>query len=499
MKDMELLGRVKRGAAESRIPFITAMLAGMAAHGYAFANKLVNHDEIESLFGKGATVTSGRWGLEAIKLLFPDWSMPWIYGLVSLLLLAAAACLMLRFLTIRSRFLQGLLAALVVTFPSLTGNFCFMFTAAPYAWAFCLTVLAVTLWRWGDWRRMGLSLVLLVLALGIYQAYIAVAASLFLLRMLADAMDGERPVREIILDGVKALGLMAAAIAVYYAVTQLVFLVTGATFNTYVTENVNGSVSMPRRVRMAYDAFWYVFSFRNFYLVPFELSRYLHIALAVLTLGGLGLVLLRERKALHAVLALVLTALLPLSIGCMYLIMSRASIHTLVLYSFVTVYFLTALVLERLSGRSARWGGAAAALGLAAVMVCNVYFANMVYLKLQLQYENAYAFYTVLSTRIMETEGFDETSTVALIGRQEQLLHRFPELDTELFMAVPGDLVNVYSRENLLRYYLGLELPFADEETVERLAADPRVEAMPVYPYAGSIRQLDGVITVKLG
>ena len=499
MKEKELLRRAKARFAQDRAPFVTAMLAGMAAHGYAFSNKLVNHDEIESLFGKGATVTSGRWGLEAVKLLFPDWSMPWDYGLVSLLLIAAAACLMLRFLGIRSRFWQGLLAALVVTFPSLTGNFCFMFTAAPYAWAFCLTALAVYLWRWGDWRRGALSLVLLVLALGIYQAYIAVAASLFILKMIADALDGERGVWEIVLDGLKALLLMAVAIAVYYAVTLLVFRFTGAEFNSYVTENVNGSVSLPRRVRMAYDAFWYVFSFRNFYLVPFEVSRYIHIALAVLTLAGLGVVIGGKKKALHGALALFLTLLLPLGIGCMYLIMSRASIHTLVMYSFVTVYFLTALVMERLPVGPVRRGRELTALALSAVVVCNVYFANMVYLKLQLQYENAYAFYTVLSTRIMETEGFDENCTVALVGRQEQLLHRFPELDTELFMAAPADLVNIYSRENLLRNFLGLELPFADDKTTERLASDPRVEAMPAYPYAGSVQMLDGVIVVKLG
>ena len=76
-----------------RLPFLTALAVGMLAHGYAFANKLVNHDEIESLFGKGATVTSGRWGLELIKVLFPDWSMPWLYGLLSLVMMAAAILL----------------------------------------------------------------------------------------------------------------------------------------------------------------------------------------------------------------------------------------------------------------------------------------------------------------------------------------------------------------------------------------------------------------------
>ena len=492
-----MLRALRARLSEDRVPFFTAMLVGMAAHGYAFFNKLVNHDEIESLFGKGATVTSGRWGLEAVKILFPDWSMPWIYGLVSLVLMAAAICLMLRFLDIRRPALQALLAALVVSFPSLTGNFCFMFTAAPYAWSFFLTALSVYLFRWGDWRRMAASLAAMVLALGIYQAYIAVAASLFVLKMIADAVDGERPVSAIVLDGLRALLLMGAAIAVYYGVTLLVFRFTGAEFNTYVTDNVNGQVSLPRRVRMAYDAFWYVFSFRNFYLVPYEALRYVHILLAGLTLAGLGVLLFRERRPLHAALALILTLLLPLSIGCMYLIMSRESIHTLVMYSFVAVYFLTALVLTRLEGLHP--GKTLAALGLALTVLGNVYFANMVYLKLQLQYENAYAFYTVLSERIMQTEGFDEDTAVALIGRQDNLLHRQTQLDTDLFMAVTPDLVNIYSRENLLRYYLGLELPMADEQTAEKLADDPRVQAMAEYPYAGSVQKIDDVIVVRLG
>ena len=114
---------------ENRAPFLAALLTGLAAHGYAFTNKLLNHDEIESLFGKGATVTSGRWGLELVKVLFPDWSMPWIYGLVSLLLIAVSTCLMLKILDIRAPLTRLLLPALIVSFPSLTGNFCFMFTS----------------------------------------------------------------------------------------------------------------------------------------------------------------------------------------------------------------------------------------------------------------------------------------------------------------------------------------------------------------------------------
>ncbi len=484
---------------EDKLPFLTAMLVGFAAHGYAFANKLVNHDEIESLFGKGATVTSGRWGLELVKLLFPDWSMPWIYGILSLLLMSAAVCLMLRFLRIRTKPMRALLAALVISFPSLTGNFCFMFTSAPYAWSMFLTCLTLNLYRDGGKTRIAAALVLMVLALGIYQAYIAVAASFFVLAMIADCLDGTRPVREIVLDGVKALLFLLASIAVYFAVTQLVFRFTGAEFNDYVTENVNGNVGLLRRVRMAYDAFFYIYSFRNFSLITSEGARWLHIALGAGTLAGMAALVMKRGSALHAALLAVLTLLLPLSICCMFLIMSQSSIHTLVMYSFVCVYFLTALVIERLAPRTGRPAGAVCALALAAVVLGNVYFANKCYLKLQLQYENAYAFYTALSAQIRSTEGFDENCRLALIGRQEKLLYDFPELETELFLGVGSDLVNSYSRENFFRYYLGFEIPFAGEDEIEMLENDPRVQEMADYPYYGSVAKIDDYLVVKLG
>ena len=246
---------------------------------------------------------------------------------------------------------------------------------------------------------------------------------------------------------------------------------------------------------MAYDAFLYIFTFRNFYLITSETLRWVHIVLGLLTLLAMGVLTLRGKSALHTALLLVLLLLLPLSVCCMFLIMSQDSIHTLVLYSFVCVYLLMALTAERIELRAEGF----LALALACVTLGNVYFANMCYLKMQLLTENAVAFYTTLTTRVMSTEGFDENTALALVGRQENLLHRFPELDTELFMGVNRELVNIYSRENLLRFYLGQDLPFAEEAAAQALENDPRVLAVAEYPYDGSVRKIDDVIVVKLG
>ena len=495
----ERLGLWLRGLyLENRAPFLAALLTGFAAHMFMFTNKLVNHDEIEALFYKGATVTSGRWGLELSKLLLPNWSMPWIYGLLTLLLISVSVCIMLGILEIRSRLSQILLAAVVVSFPSLTGTYCFMFTSAAYGLAFLLAVLCVRLYQKGGAVNAAFATVSLVLCLSIYQAYIAITASLFVLLMIKGCLEVEKSVWQIVLYGLKALAMMAAALAVYFAVTLLVFRFTGAEFNSYVMENVNDKASLLGKVRMAYENFRDIFTFRNYSLISSEGARYAHIVLLGVILVGLVLAA-RKSRPLNWVLLTVLVLLLPLSINCMYLLMSPQSIHTLVLYSFVCLYFLGALILEKLAPRPGLLVKDIMALLMCIIIASNVYFANMTYLKMHLQYENANAFYVSLIAQIKETEGFDENSRLAIIGRQDNLLYPFPELETDGLLGPSQDLVNIYSRENFFRRYLGFDVPFAGQEELDALSKTAEFEQMAEYPYNGSVKKIGDCIVVKLG
>ena len=483
---------------ENRAPFLTAVLAGLAAHMFMFTNKLVNHDDIEALFYKGATITSGRWGLELSSLVLPNWSMPWIYGILTLLMIAVSVCVMLRLLGIHSKLSQILLAAVVVSFPSLTGTYCFMFTSAAYGIAFLLAVLSVWFYQKGGPLFVSLAAFSLVLCLSIYQAYVAVAASLFVLLMIKSCLDAEKSVWQNVLYGLKALAMMAAALAVYFAITLLVFRFTGAEFNTYVVDNVNDKASLLGKVRMAYENFRDIFTFRNYSLISSECARLAHELLLGELLAGLMLAARKSRPLNWALLA-VLVLLLPLSINCMYLLMSPQSIHTLVLYSFVCLYFLLALILEKLEPWSGHFMKDIAALMMCVIIASNVYFANMTYLKMHLQYENANAFYVSLIAQIKETEGFDENSRVAIIGRQDNLLYPFPELETDGLLGPSQDLVNIYSRENFFRRYLGFAVPFASQEELDALSDTEEFRQMAEYPYKGSVQKIGDCIVVKVG
>ena len=91
-----------------RLPFFSALGFGLAACGFCMLNKIPVGDDLNplGLFGKGATTESGRYGLELLRHVMPDASMPWIYGLMSILLLSAAVCVTERIFKIKSPVLQ---------------------------------------------------------------------------------------------------------------------------------------------------------------------------------------------------------------------------------------------------------------------------------------------------------------------------------------------------------------------------------------------------------
>ncbi|MBQ6274017.1 MAG: glucosyltransferase domain-containing protein [Oscillospiraceae bacterium] len=479
-----------------RLPFCSAFFAGLLAHGFAFANMLLNSDEISSLFGKGMTVASGRWGLELSSLLFPDVSMPWIFGLFSLLMLSAAACLLLRIFQIRSPLLGCVLAALVTVFPAQTATFSYMFTAPSFALAFLLATAAV--WLTERESRAGWlgALLLLLLSVSIYQAYIAVASSFFVLRMLQKLLKDEGSAKEILLFGLKRLALLALTLGLYYLSIHIALYFYGGRFENYGVERER---SMLFRIAVAYSAFLHTFTRGYFHYVRGLFSQILHALCLGLTAFVCLRWLLRCRDLGKALLFLLCLLLFPLSMYCIYLIAETGVIHAMVLYSFISVYVFAVLAAERLEGPRAPAARRLLALCLALVALGNCYFANAFYLKLHLRYENAYALYTGLAAQIRQTPGFDGNTKLAILGSAGDGLYGIEELDELDLIGKAEDLANVYTREQLVRRFVGFDVPFADEEERAALQRDPRVLEMPVYPAYGSVQLIDGYIVVRLG
>ena len=131
-------------------------------------------------------------------------------------------------------------------------------------------------------------------------------------------------------------------------------------------------------------------------------------------------------------------------------------------------------------------------------MAGNVLFANKVYLKMHFQYEQAYSIYTSIVTQIESTEGFDADKKIALVGNGDRLEYGLEDFDTSGLMGPNSNLIHIYTRTLFLQRYLGFDVSFASNAERDRLQRDERVQAMPCYPYYGSVQVIDDYIVVRL-
>ena len=136
------------------------------------------------------------------------------------------------------------------------------------------------------------------------------------------------------------------------------------------------------------------------------------------------------------------------------------------LFSFVCVYVLAVLVAERLEGKAGRIARDAAVTGMLLLVIVNVYFANEVYLKLYLEYENAFATWSETVAQIRQTEGFDENmyldaATRTKVEETGGANFLFITKDGKVVTPKSNSILPSITRRSLIyvaEHYLGLEV-----------------------------------------
>ena len=481
---------------ENKLPFFATIVIGLLSHMFAFANKFVNHDEIWSLFQKGATVGSGRWGLELVTAIFPNYSMPWIYGVISLVLIAASVCLMISVFSIKSKTCQLLLGGLVVSFPSLTGTFCYMFTSTSYALAFYCAVMAVWLVNAGGWKRIAKAMLLAVFSLSIYQAYIAIIASFFVLLLVIRLLWKDSSVKCIIISGVNMVAFLLAVLAIYYVSVVVSLRISGQELNSYANNNFQlVSINLLRRLYVICVNIMYLFTRRNWDLINSSVSLVAHLALIAILIWQ---VLRTKRDLPKAAMLFFLAAMLILAINCMYLIAEEDATHTLVLYSYITVYIFALKLIEEYLDKKVRVKDFAL-ISLLVIMICNIYYANITYLQMNIVCENGYAFFSSVVTQVKQTPGFDSQKKLALIGEGDNWIYDLEEFGDNKIRGTDPSLVNVISRDEFIKYYIGFDIPFATEDEIMQIEKTQEYQDMEEYPWYGSVAIIDDYVVVKLG
>lgn len=508
-----LRGRVP---AYIKLCFASSMVLGFAAHMFAFTNKLPNHDDIGHLFEAGYGTYSGRWLLPSVLELDGSFSIPWLIGLLGLLCLAGTVCLTAALLRIRRPLECIVTAALMTSFPTVAGTFSYMFTADAYFLGLLLA--ACGAWAASRMPKSGIPLgaAAICLSMGIYQAYFPVAAALCVGTLIFDVLDGKMSFKALIIKGVKQAAALALGMAAYIVIVKITTRETGLV--DYMGLSTMGQIKLSELPGLIFKSYKEYLSFflKNDSGFHFWFIKYI-VPLSGLCAAALLVLLLSKSKpgAARSLLVIVLVILYPLACHLIYVMTAGGEVHDLMRYGTVLLPVAT-VALAGYACRSyldlsvsAQWLRAIACWTILGSMALTAYSYmvadNKIYLKMELSYEQAYAYSNRLLSAIESCSGYERGLPVALVGSgttEQSAMYPTPQLDS-IFVTGAASLRDFrisYTYGDFLRFYLGFPDPvYLDgSDIVKALSERPEVKAMPLYPQAGSIRIIDNTVVVKL-
>lgn len=483
--------------------FFAALAVGILTHMYMFTNKLPNHDDIGHLFGCRYGAASGRWLLPTVLGISGDYSMPWLNGLLSILFIAAAAGFTVSLLRIVKPLYCVLTAALMVTFPTVTSTFTYMFTADGYFLSLALACAAIYLavrFKWGCIAGAAA----ITLSMGIYQSYFTVACLLCVGVLIIDLLDGETDVKKLVLKALRLLLTLAAGLAAYIVIVKIVS--RSVPLTDYMGINDMGKLALrdlPMYISLAYGKYLKFFIIDDAGIFDLLMKCLFALCAAASVYIVIRRIVKLRMNAVRVLLLALLVILFPLAANIITVMSTSVQPHMLMIYGMCYIIVAPLALLkyaEKTDGSVAAWAVTACA------VVASLEFAlaaNESYFKSDIAFRQACSYSNRLLTAVESAEGYAPGMPLVFVGSPADSLKYDPSpalKDPKLMGSyVLKNYLGIYDYGRLLNYYLGFqgETYLASAAKSQYFAALDAVSAMPDYPDRGSVAVIEGCVVVK--
>lgn len=486
---------------------ISSLIIGILTHLFMITNKLPNWDDVAVIPTTGLGPYIGRWLGDASAHWFSQWSAPGLNGVMAVVLLAIAAPFIVNLCQIRSVTGAVLAGAALVTFPSIASNMTFMYAAPTYSLAILMMVLSV--WCTRRWRfGWAAAVILQMLSMAIYQAYLALEAALFLLVLVLDTVDHpDQEVRKNLRRGLHYLLVLAGGVAAYLVSIKM---------SGYELVSYRGSVGMEGAgigsyLEAAARAYHRILQY--FVTAPESFGGgALHVFhVGIIVLSAVLCVLLFFQSSLwkkpgNTILYVIYLGLFPLGMGLVYLIaVGEQHASTVMIFAYCLQYIFLLAMAERIDRRTPAAQGLSilCSVVILGAVFCNYENINKAYYRTYLSNQRVYAFYNRILTRLEEQEGFSYDQNVMISGDYDPDLLSQRDIDGELIddwegMTRENGLITEGVRRLYIYQFLGINLHSPDDDTSQSILNTAEYQEMPSYPAAGSIREISGCWVVKL-
>jgi len=499
-----------------KIVLIWTFIIMALTHIYFFVGRFVNEDMLGYLSKAPAELGSGRYfyGNAEFSIL------PIVIFMIIFVEVALAVILVINLFEVDKTVYGIIIAALMVTFPSWSYSFGYIFMWDSYSLALLTAVFAVFCadrYKYGFFAGGGI----LACCLALYQAYIAVSVTLIFLLLIFEFIENDfkvalKKVIRFLLLGV--LGFVIYKVGIWFFDIELSSY-KGADSMGYIPIDM-----IPSLIERTYKNFIHFFTGNNFgvksirfFYVPFVVAIMYFICI-VFTLFMLCSVLKEKKiKTLNTVVVAGLVFLMPMAVNFVDFAAAQASASNLNSYAFVFVFIFSIILFVRYqsssnAGKNKYFFSKRILIVFSFIIIgYNFWLSNAYYQKLDVITENTKSFESRLLGRFEQLEGFNINTKFTIMADNYYLFDKHVRQHWGNFPYIVNDQGNYgfyitglrdlnkanYKTRMLMKNLLGVELNTASGEEIEDIKNTEEYKSMGVYPAFDSVKMINGIAVVN--
>ena len=508
--------------------FLSAFICGLFAHIYALTNHLYNYDELwHTPTGFGTGLEVGRWALSITvwiqKVLFDDcFTIPFINGMLTIILYAVAACFVVLALDIKDEFYAIIVGGLMTTFPALTCRMFFMFTTHYYAIG--IAMVAAGAWIIAKKKlnilKVTVAIALTVYGMAIYQANFATAVCILVGNLLVWFITENVELKTAIKKCINYVLYLGACMALFLAGSKIALSITGKQMETYENLDKMGQLSVDQLIEgiiRCYKTFFKLPIIDVYSMNPNRIVKIAFLICFLVFLYTFVKVWMMKKEVYLKVLVSLVFAVLPIAVNLIIIMaISSGTMYSIMVYEIVFVFIISIACLEAIRtcnsditaipnkmviDKVETLLNSVTAVMLVITVITYIWFANGNYLAMEYTNQHDNAYYQTLMTQIKSVDGYHADMPITMIGkpvvdstytRQDMIGGTFN------ISGKSSTNINAYSSWNIMTRVLGYDpVNRNSDEEEEYFRGLDEVNDMPCYPSSGSIKIIDDTIVIK--
>ncbi|QCR31461.1 glucosyltransferase domain-containing protein [Lysinibacillus sp. SGAir0095] len=508
----EILGKLRSKIKnEWVLAFSSAMIIGLLTHLYVFMHRYPNHDGLHNFYSTQAMVTSGRFFLGPASSLSSYFDLPWVIGLFSLFFLALTSICLVILFEVRKKISIVLISGLVVTFPSVSSTFAYMFTADGYMLGIFMATLAVVLTKKYKFGFV-LGAILVSLAVGVYQANLSVALVFATFWIIHDIFFSNHSIMRIWGNIIRSGLMVGIGMVGYFVVYKLFTSLLSVQISSYQGLDKVGSLTIhdiPKRISQIVSELK-TFFFRGFFS-SYDVNLLEMLNVFIFILIFIGAITLIVKKKLYLNIGKLVTLILcvitlPFTLYIAYFASPNVFYHMLMVFSLSSTYIFLVLIYDAIDSNQTTIFKEVFSWGTTILIAFTIFnfalIANIAYMNMELRYEKSISFANRLVDRIEQLDEYENIEKMAVFGNVElhstlssvSIPNRIPTMTGTVGETV---FYKPYSYNELIESFLGYSLVAATDEDLKAIQQTNTYKEMGVWPAQDSVQVINNTVIVK--